>query len=517
MSAKNHDACPDFEALSLAFSEPSSAPEVATHAEGCAACAAVLADLARMKEAAKALPWSAPSANEVETLEAKLLEQAIFESQRDRRSARQRRVLVGAGAIAASIAAAFLGARTMMPTRAVSAPEAPIATVNAPAVTGTPRTDAPRALVRGSSDATFERRVVTASGRTDEVVELASGTMTFDVPELAADRGFVLVAGDVEIDARDASLTAVAGEGKLVSIAVLSGKVEVRPRDGAPVTLSAGQKWSPAVRASGAASSGPLGGLQASLQATEAARVAPGGLAEPSRPAKVVAPREPAREDAEASKREEAKRREAKREEVKREEATRAEEAKREETKRAEEAKREDAKRAEESQNDEAPKRADASQSTDASSEPVALGTPEIPARPRTVGTAATPAERAFAEGWERLRSGDVRGATARFDEAELLANGSSIAEDASYWRAVALARAKRTDDAIRAMTVYLERHGKSARAGELRVALGWLLYERGALEAADGRFAEALDDAAPRVRESAERGKKAIEAARAE
>ncbi|MCK6544500.1 FecR domain-containing protein [Myxococcota bacterium] len=486
MSAKNHDACPDFDTLSMAFSDPSSAPDVEAHAERCSACAAVLTDLARMREAAKLLAWSGPSPSEAETLEAKLLEQAIFERQRDRRVARQRRVIIAVGALAASIAAAFLGARSM-----VRAPSEPTRT--APVVAEVPlvekapvATAEPRAIVRGSSGATFERRVVASSARTDEVVELASGTMTFDVPALAADRGFLLVTGDVEIDARDASLTAVARDGKLVSIAVLSGKVEVRPKDAAAVTITAGQRWSPAAIAS---SSGP-GGSQASLQ-TESSRPARTTAAErpqPERPSRVVTPREVVRgRDAE----------------VQGDEPARAHEP---------------SKGAEGAEVDGSEPRADASKSADAAKADVATDalTPEIPARPRTVGSAATPAERAFAEGWERLRSGDVRGATARFDEAELLANGSSIAEDASYWRAVALARAKRADDAIRAMTTYLERHGRSARAGELRVALGWLLYERGALDAAEGRFAEALDDASPRVRESAERGKKVIEAARA-
>lgn len=500
MNANDHDVCPDFDTLSMAFSDPSSAPGVEAHAARCAACAAVLDDLARMREAAKALAWSAPSPSEAESLEAKLLEQAIFERQRDRRGARQRRLFVGVGALAASVAAAFLGARSMMPDPV--APKAPVVAEVEPAQR--PQAGGstePRAVLRGSSDATFERRVVASAGRTDEVVELASGTMTFDVPELAADRGFVVVTSDVEIDARAASLTAVAGDGKLVSIAVLSGRVEVRRKDGAPVTLTAGQQWSPASSATRASTGAPAVGPQAGLQgARELARAEAPKRDEASG----LAPSKRGPTSSEPARR--ARTVEAARAEVDAVEAPADESRARTDEAEAAEG---DAAKAEAAKTDAAkaePSKADASS---------ALATPEIPARPRTVGSASTPAERAFAEGWERLRSGDVRGATARFDEAELLAAGASIAEDASYWRAVALARAKRSDDAIRAMTAYLDRHGGSARAGELRVALGWLLYERGALDAADGRFAEALDDASPHVRERAERGKKAIENAR--
>ncbi len=94
--------------------------------------------------------------------------------------------------------------------------------------------------------------------------------------------------------------------------------------------------------------------------------------------------------------------------------------------------------------------------------------------------------------------------------ERALSTNDAGLAEDASFWRAVALARGRRADAAIRALEQYLSRYPASVRAGEASVALGWLLLERGARDAATDCFLAALDDPLPRVRKSAAEGLKA-------
>ena len=70
--------------------------------------------------------------------------------------------------------------------------------------------------------------------------------------------------------------------------------------------------------------------------------------------------------------------------------------------------------------------------------------------------------------------------AATAFSEAALRARGTSLEEDAVYWRAVALARAGDGPGAGRELTAFLERFPQSSHGGEARVALGWMLLEGG-------------------------------------
>jgi TolA-binding protein len=85
------------------------------------------------------------------------------------------------------------------------------------------------------------------------------------------------------------------------------------------------------------------------------------------------------------------------------------------------------------------------------------------------------------------------------------------VAEDALYWQAVALARAGRSRQAIRAFEGFLGTYADSAHGGEASVMLGWLLLERGDREGAGRRFQAALDDRSPAVRRSAAEGLEAV------
>jgi len=58
------------------------------------------------------------------------------------------------------------------------------------------------------------------------------------------------------------------------------------------------------------------------------------------------------------------------------------------------------------------------------------------------------------------------------------LAPDSALVEDASFWRAVALARGKRIADALSAFREFLDGYARSARAGEASAALDWLLVD---------------------------------------
>jgi TolA-binding protein len=136
--------------------------------------------------------------------------------------------------------------------------------------------------------------------------------------------------------------------------------------------------------------------------------------------------------------------------------------------------------------------------------EPPAL-LPAAPAPPPA--PAATPEERAFSQGWEALRLGEHRRAAAYMGEALALGPRGALAEDARYWRAVALGRAGASDEARVAMEEFLRRHGGSPRAGEVSAMLGWLLFDAGDRAGARALFHAAERDANAGVRQSARAG----------
>ena len=134
---------------------------------------------------------------------------------------------------------------------------------------------------------------------------------------------------------------------------------------------------------------------------------------------------------------------------------------------------------------------------------------------PVTASPVPSPEERSFAEGMDALRAGQYSAAAAAFERTVHVAGNQSMAEDARYFRAIALARAGRAEPAIAAMEEFLKRHAASNRAGEISSILGWQLLDRGAIDAAEGRFRAALSDRRAEVRKSAEKGMQAIQSLR--
>jgi TolA-binding protein len=149
----------------------------------------------------------------------------------------------------------------------------------------------------------------------------------------------------------------------------------------------------------------------------------------------------------------------------------------------------------------------------------VAAPTGETPSRqtpprsPRRVA-ATSPAmrasqanvETAFARGWSALRTNDFEAAADAFGQA---ASGrdNALAEDAFFWRGVALDRANHLATAQEALAQFLIRYPRSDRAGEASVMLGWLLLQGGDVSTAEARFGSALGDPSERVRRSARAG----------
>jgi TolA-binding protein len=121
--------------------------------------------------------------------------------------------------------------------------------------------------------------------------------------------------------------------------------------------------------------------------------------------------------------------------------------------------------------------------------------------------------EAQFAAGWRALEADNFGLAVAHLGRA--CRGSGAIAEDACFWRAVALARAGRGGAAAQAYYEFLGRFPAAVRAGEAHVLLGWLLLQRGATSEAQLQFAAGLRDRVDRVRAAARRGLRAVAAAR--
>lgn len=144
---------------------------------------------------------------------------------------------------------------------------------------------------------------------------------------------------------------------------------------------------------------------------------------------------------------------------------------------------------------------------------PVEVAPPEKPRSPDATAE-VLPQERAYIDGWTAMRE-------ARFDEAaklflrvQLLDPDGTLAEDATYYYAVALARAK-SEQAVGAFREMLARYPQGSRAGRANAMLGWLLVDAKQAAEAERRFRAALADPDDDVRESAEAGLAALAAAR--
>jgi TolA-binding protein len=125
------------------------------------------------------------------------------------------------------------------------------------------------------------------------------------------------------------------------------------------------------------------------------------------------------------------------------------------------------------------------------------------------------PAEIGFNKGWEALRSGAPMNAADWFGRSIAAAGSNRIAEDASYWMAVAYGRAGARHQAIDALRAFLASYPGSPRSGEASAMLGWKLFDSGDLNGAERLFHTALGDPVPRVQKSAEKGLNDIESRR--
>lgn len=130
----------------------------------------------------------------------------------------------------------------------------------------------------------------------------------------------------------------------------------------------------------------------------------------------------------------------------------------------------------------------------------------EVPESDKRPPVEPSASERAFKEGWRALKAGDHDKAARAFESAAK-ADDERLAEDAAFWRAVALKRAGQDEVASEQMSDFVRRHPGSPRVGSASVMLGWQALGAGDLEAARRHFDAASDDPDPKVRGSARAG----------
>jgi TolA-binding protein len=121
------------------------------------------------------------------------------------------------------------------------------------------------------------------------------------------------------------------------------------------------------------------------------------------------------------------------------------------------------------------------------------------------------PEEVAYDDGWTAMRAGRFTDAASAFARVQALAPTGSLAEDAGFWYAVALARANQPALAITAFRDYLDAFPTSRRAGEASAMLGWLLVDARNSREAARRFRAAIADPDSTIRASAEAGLAAV------
>ena len=320
-----------------------------------------------------------------------------------------------------------------------------------------------RASVQASAAADFVHTSTRSSedGTTDEIVRLKRGRVTVAVHKLAESERFRVVTADAEVEVRGTSFDVVVQDDRLMAVVVHTGLVEVRLRDRDPILLAAGERWGLGAEVEHAAldpdlSRDRVADLVANPDADPVAD--PATVDDPASSIGAVASADPAP----------------------------------------------------------APRGRSAIESRDESPvvEPLAA-TPEPAREPVPAPAEPTDTERAFDAGWTALRAGNYGTAAFQFQRAIDDAPDAPLAEDARYWRAIALARAGKTADARDAMREFLSHHAGSARSGEIAVMLGRILADDGEIQAARKLFESARNHRNPDVRAAASSALDALDATR--
>lgn len=284
------------------------------------------------------------------------------------------------------------------------------------------------------------------SSQPNEVVKLKTGTLTVTVDPLRPGERFRVIVGNAEVIVRGTVFDVIAKDGKLIDVLVQSGKVEVRTHVSQPIALGPGQSLD---------------------------RVAPA----PDSESKIlVAQNDQSMKNSPNHN---------KASDVKQPLINRTERHVSKKT-----------------FDNDRPKTVvekpdTAMQPSPPKEEPDAIVPPRV----------KNPSQIAFESGWAALREGKHSDAAQYFGQAIKQAGNSPLVEDASFWHAVSLARAGKTNQAKNALTLFVNMYSRSPRRGEASVMLGWILLRAGDFAGAKSRFNTAVNDRVSHVRESAAKG----------
>jgi TolA-binding protein len=294
-------------------------------------------------------------------------------------------------------------------------------------------------------------RYVATSPSPDEVVQLTDGVVDIDVAPLRPGERFRVIIGDAELEVRGTAFTVTASDQRLQDVAVAHGRVDLRLPSSGPATLGAGQSWHAA----------PVAAVEPSLPSPPPAPSAPPAIA----PEPAIASAPPSPHSAPTTP------------------AARSR-----------------------------PHRAAAVATPHDPQPPVASEpAPAPPPAKPSIQVVRSTEEQSYDQAWDALRANQFGKAATGFARVLVLAPDGPLAEDASFWRAVALARGQRTAEAVAAFRDFLDGYGASPRRGEASAMLGWMLIDARAYDEAARWLSVAVGDASPAVHNSAQAGLDAI------
>jgi TolA-binding protein len=122
--------------------------------------------------------------------------------------------------------------------------------------------------------------------------------------------------------------------------------------------------------------------------------------------------------------------------------------------------------------------------------------------------------EALYDDAWDALRASDFARAAVGFAAVLQSDPSGPLADEATFWRATALARSGSSDRAVATFRDFLARYPASPRRGEASAMLGWLLVDVGQPEEAARHFRAAANDSHQPVRASARHGLQSLPAA---
>jgi hypothetical protein len=201
------------------------ADELTQEAAACAYCVSGWHDLKRLRDLGRALPWDSPEPAHAARVRSAVVASVTSSPRRPLR----RRSISRAGGLIAAAALAALVVVVARPDR--STPRT--------AATRIPRYAGPLGDVRPVGDARYER----VSAAPDEAVRLTEGRIHVAVAHLGPQERFRIFTADSSVEVRGTEFELEASAGRLQSVQVERGRVEVRVADRAAELLTAGARW----------------------------------------------------------------------------------------------------------------------------------------------------------------------------------------------------------------------------------------------------------------------------------